>query len=199
MGHFLPFRLVTGVLVLIWIAALLGTARPIVLMSSPTIDYIGEAKVPPEVGDMTKLLDDYGVHTPRPHTKFEIMLAAANTVLGHPPRADTWEEMTKIKATPAVGNAVREWSFLGLPFGWVSEEDPAVMFVRNDWGIVYTGLKPGAWEMVNKANGRDVTKAALYPFWTHTWGWLMVLGGLFAGWLWNRGNARRREELGLID
>ena len=201
MGHFLPFRLALVVLVLAWVGAILGTDRSLILGSRPMIDYAGEAKVPEEVGDMTKLLDDYGVHTRLPRNRFEEMLRGANTLLGHPPRGLDYDDLSTM-TKPVVGYAVREWSFLGLALGWQADPEPAyqpaVMYAHTDWEQIYSGLKPGAWEQVNRANGRDVTKVALYPFWNHTWGWLVVLWGFITFWLWSRANARRREELGII-
>jgi hypothetical protein len=198
MGHYTPFRIAAGLMIAFLVGAILFADRSIILTQRLTITHVSDIpKIPPELGDLVAQLDDYGVHTRDDHTKFMQMLWAANTMLGHPPKPASFDNMTK----PAAGRFVLEWNFLGMPFGWSSQERQYsdVIYVRNDWGWLYTPIKPQAWEMINKANGRDVREIAIYPFWNHTWGWLFVLGLIGTWLLWNRGNVRRREELGLID
>ena len=193
MGN-LPFKLVVGALVVIVAGSILFSERFIVLQNRPAIAHLSSVRIPPELGDSIGALDSYGVHLRREHSKFETMLRAANTMLGHPPAPDSFANMTE----PALGYSVREWSFLGLPFGY-STEYAHVLYVRNDWGTIYSPLTPQGWEMLDKANKRDLKTGNLFPFWMHLWGWGVVLLGLGALWLWHRGNVRRREEYGLID
>ena len=198
MGHYTPFKVAAAVMIATLVGSILFAERSIILTRRLTIVHVSDIKtIPTELGDLTGQLDEYGVHTRDDRSKFVQMLNAANTMLGHPPRPASFDHMTK----PAAGRFVLEWNFLGMPFGWTSEapEYRDVIYVRNDWGWLYTPIKPQAWEMINKANGRDVRAMTIHPFWAHIWGWLYVLGLLVTWGLWNRGNVLRREELGLID
>lgn len=194
MGHYTPFRIAAALMVVMLVGSILFSGRFIVLSDRPTVVYLSAIKMAPEAGDLVGELDDYGVHMRHERSKFVEMLRSANTMLGHPPRPDSFDNMT----APMMGYSVREWSFMGMPFGWKTDMGP-VLYVNNDWGVIYGQLRPKALEEINKANGRDVTQVTIYPFWIHTWGWLFVLGAIGTWWLWNRGNQRRREELGLID
>lgn len=190
MKYQLPTMVLAGVLIVFLFCTALFGHRPIVLAQSPAVMHIGSATIPAELGDMIGVIDEYGVHVPRPPSKFDLALAH----WGFRQAPASYGNMT----VPAVGYSVQEWTFLGLPFGW-SKSDGDVLYVTNDWGKLYAPLYPETWEAINKANGRDVTRAAIVPFWNHAWGWLFVLGLGLVFWLWQRGNARRREALGLID
>jgi len=194
MKYQLPTIVVASVLVVsLFLIALFGH-RPIVLAQSPAVMHVGSATIPPELGDMIGVIDEYGVHVPLPPSKADLALAHWGMLAGFRPQPASYANMT----APAVGYSVQEWTFLGLPFGW-SKSDGNVLYVSNDWGKLYAPMYPKTWETINKANGRDVTKATIYPFWNHTWGWLFVLALGLVAWLWRRGTARRREDLGLID
>lgn len=193
MGYW-PFRVAVTAFVLALVSAVLFSERYIVLQSRPAIGHLASVKIPPELGDTIGALDDYGVHMQRERSKFENMLRAANTILGHPPKPDSFDNMT----APAIGYSIREWAFLGMPFGY-STEYGHVLYVRNDWGVIYSPLTDGGWAQLDKANGRDLRAGNFFPFWLHIWGWGVVLLGLLTVWLWHRGNVRRREALGLID
>ena len=190
MKYNLPAIIVASVLAVFLFGVMLFGHRPIVLAQSPMVMHVGSAKIPPSMGDIIGVIDNYGVHVPTPPSKFELALAH----WGFRPMRGSYDNMSE----PMIGYSVQEWTFLGLPFGW-TKNDGNVVYVTNDWGRLYAPMWPERWEEINKLNGRDVNAVMVRPFWAHAWGWLYVLGWLFAGWLYQRGNARRREELGLID
>lgn len=190
----LPFMLAAAALILAIVGAVLFSERYIVLQNRPAIGHLGSVKIPAEFTDTVGELDSFGVHLRRERSKFENMLRSANTLLGHPPKPDSFDNMTE----PMLGYSVREWAFLGMPFGY-STEYGDVLYVRNDWGTIYSPLRDEGWAMLEKANGGDPRKGKLFPFWLHSWGWGVVLLGLLTLFLWHRGNVRRREALGLID
>lgn len=189
-----PFKLLIGVLTLVLLWALFGSERLWVLNSRPMIIHRTSIKIPPQMTDLIAAIDYYGVHLPREPSKAERALRNLLNLNGIAAPIDSFDHMTD----PAMGYSVREWGFVGMPFGYTTEEGP-VVYVRNDWGTLYSPLTEKGIAQLNAANGRDVTKGGIYPFWTHLWGWAFVFGLGLAGWLWSRGNARRREELGLID
>lgn len=190
MKYNLPAIIVASVLAVFLFGVALFDHRPTVLAQSPAVIHTGEATLPPDMGDMVGVIDEYGVHIPTPPSKFELALRH----FGVPLAPASYANMSK----PMIGYSVQEWSFLGMPFGW-TKNDGDVVYVTYDSGVNYAPMWPERWAEINKLNGRDVTAITIRPFWNHTWGWLYVLGWLFAGWLYQRGNARRREELGLID
>jgi hypothetical protein len=92
---------------------------------------------------------------------------------------------------------MREWAFLGMPFGFYTENGH-VLYVRDNWQTIYIPLSDKGVEALASANGHDVTKGYIYPYWTHLWGWLFAAGIGLAVYLWLRRAARIREEEGII-
>jgi len=194
MKYYLPFWLAATAMALMLLGSIFFSGRFIVLSDPPVIAHLSAVKIPPELGDMVGVLDEYGVHLQRRRSRVEIALTNAQRLSGAQLEPSSYGNMTE----PMIGYSIREWGFLGMPFGW-KREYGTVLYVKNDWGMLYSELKPGAWDVINKANGRDVTRDGFFPFWNHIWGWLFILGLIGAWWLWQRGNDRRREDLGLID
>jgi len=188
----LPLKLVAGALTLVLLWALLGSERYLVLSNRPMIVHLSAIKTGPEMGDLIAELDNYGVHLPRQPGKLETMATVALLANGGKLKPASFDHMT-----PALGYSVREWGFFGMPFGFYTEYGH-VLYMRNDWGTVYAPLSPEGLEQVNRANGRDVTKGTIYPYWAHLWGWAFLAGFALAIYLWLRRGARIREELGLI-
>lgn len=154
------------------------------------------AAIPPGSGelrdDLDRIVSMFGVHVPQRPNKAEQIyqtLAAA----GQAPRA----RMKDNYQPPRLGHAVRQWSFLGMPFGWHSELG-FVLYSRDRWELVAAPLGEEGRAMLQREVGRDLTQGFLFPFWVHSWGWLYLAGVALWGWLYHRSVVRGREELGII-
>jgi len=144
------------------------------------------------LANLGQLVHDYGVHVPHPPTKAESLYQLLVLAGRAPPARITGEY-----ARPRYGYSVREWSFLGMPFGWYSEYG-YVLYSRNRWELVETPLGPEGHAQLMQEVGRDLRQGFFFPFWAHAWGWLYVAAVALYGWLYHRSVVRRREALGLI-
>jgi hypothetical protein len=144
------------------------------------------------LSNLERLVDRYGVHVPHPPTKaqrlYQILVLA-----GRAPPARLSADYQR----PRYGYSVREWSFLGMPFGWYSEYG-FVLYSDSRWELVETPLIEAGHAMLMKEVGHDLRKGFFFPFWAHAWGWLYVAGVALWGWLYHRAIVRRREELGIL-
>lgn len=190
----LPFKIVVAVLGVVLLYAMIGTERFWVLHDRPVIAHMTTIAGATESRDLVSELDDYGVHVARQPSKFEQFMLLYKLSRGIGPEPASFDHMT----APSIGYSIREIGFFGMPFGWYKEYGD-VLYVHNDWGDIYSNLTDKGLAEINKANGRDVTKGNLFPFWNHMWGWFWVAGLGLAWWLWHRAQVRRREALGLID
>lgn len=98
---------------------------------------------------------------------------------------------------PRLGYEVREWTFLGMPFGYYSELG-YVAYNEDADELVAAPLIEPAWAQLASETGGDLRRKGGYPFWQSTWGWLFVAGLLLWAWLRHRWVVRTREEQGLI-
>jgi hypothetical protein len=144
------------------------------------------------LSNLEMLVDRYGVHVPRQRTKAELLYQVL-TLAGRVPPA----RLTANYQRPRYGYSVREWSFLGMPFGWYSEYG-FVLYSRDRHELVETPLIDAGHAMLVKEVGRDLRQGFFLPFWAHTWGWLYIAGVALWGWLYHRSVVRRREALGII-
>ncbi|ATY32665.1 hypothetical protein CVN68_12335 [Sphingomonas psychrotolerans] len=87
---------------------------------------------------------------------------------------------------PRYGYSVREWTFLGMPFGWWTEYG-YVLYAEDRYELVEVPLADSVAARFRKEVGRDMGQGFFFPFWAHAW-----------GWLYYRSVVRRRAELGLI-
>ncbi|TGX52815.1 hypothetical protein E5A73_14350 [Sphingomonas gei] len=149
----------------------------------------GSGKV---LSNLEYLVGAYGVHVPHPPTKAQLLYQVL-VLAGRAPPA----QLVAAYQRPRFGYSVREWSFLGMPFGWYSEYG-FVLYSNNRWKLVETPLIEAGNEQLMQEVGRDLRQGFFFPFWAHAWGWLYVAGIAFWGWLYHRSVVRRREELGIL-
>lgn len=187
------FSLVAGALAILLLYALVFSDRYWVAASRPTVDSLGEVKVPPELGDMISAIDDYGVHIERVPSKAELYLAMKLAQYGVRKQIASHDNMS----APRLGYSVRETTFLGMPF-WYAADYGHVLYFSSDWGVVAAPLTDIGFTALNKANGRDLRATSMIPWWSHLWGWLFVAGLGLAIWLWHRRTVRWRAENDLI-
>jgi len=149
----------------------------------------GSGKV---LSNLEYLVSQYGVHVPHAPTKaqrlYQMLVLAGRAP---PARIDVGFQR------PRFGYSIREWSFLGMPFGWYSEYG-FVLYSDNRWELVETPLIEAGNEQLMQEVGRDLRQGFFFPFWAHAWGWLYVAAVALWGWLYHRSAVKRREELGLI-
>lgn len=146
----------------------------------------------PGLQDLPQWVYSGGVHVPVEHGKAVQMILRLTTGQTH--LAPVWGDQ---KIWPALGYGVREWTFLGMPFGYVSELGPS-LYTRTPRETVIAGLGEPGMELLQKELGRDPMAGFVYPFWRHLWGWLFVAGVALWGWLYHRSVLRRRAEEGWI-
>jgi hypothetical protein len=141
---------------------------------------------------LAQFVDWGGVHVPREPSKAVLLyrlLARAGRV--PPAKPAPW------RVEPRYGVSIREWSFLGMPFGWWREWGP-VLYAENRYELMEAPLGDAGVQLLNRRAGRDLAQGFVFPFWAHGWGWLYLAGVAWWGWLYHRGVVRRRAELGLI-
>jgi len=189
MPRLLPFQIMVAVLVLVFVGALVGSNRGLILSDRPMIAHIAEIK-PPRDFDLSEVLDDYGVHLVDPPGNVERYMLGRRT-------GDALAKDPGKTSAPAAGRSIKEMVFLCMPFGWFADLGD-VIYVRNDVETVYGQLNARGLDAVTRANGGDVFQRGFFPFWAHSWGWLWVAGLALTIWLWLRAQAKRREEEGLI-
>jgi hypothetical protein len=194
MPRLLPFQITVAVLALVFVGALVGTDRGLILSDRPMVAHIA-AITPPGDFDLAEVLDDYGVHLVHPPGNVERYMLGQQT-------GDALARKSYGKTSaPAAGRSIRELAFLCMPFGWFADSDFAsgdVVYIRNDVETVYSELNARGREALTRANGGDVFQRGIFPFWAHAWGWLWVLGVGLAIWFWLRAQAKRREAEGII-
>ncbi|HEX8301973.1 hypothetical protein [Sphingomonas sp.] len=187
------------------VAGVLIVALPVILLMSDRHWFLSDqhravahiADIPPNaqgqlLTNLDKIVAYGGVHVVREPTKAE-MLYQALVMAGRapPPR------ISNANAPLRYGRSIREWSFLGMPFGWY-EEFGYVVYTRNRWELVMAPLVPEADAELHREVGRDLKQGFFFPFWKHLWGWLYVALLAFWGWLYHRGIVQWREAEGII-
>ena len=189
-------NIVAGVLVVALPVILLMTDRHWVLSDQHrAVAHV--ADIPPNLsGELTRDLDRIvyygGIHVPREPTKAE-QLYRVLVLTGRAPPA----QLTLDRTPPRYGYSVREWSFLGMPFGWY-EEYGYVVYARDRWQLVMAPLIPEADAQLMKEVGRDLKRGFFFPFWAHLWGWLYVALVALWGWLYHRGVVEWRRAEGVM-
>lgn len=187
------------------VAGVLIAALPIILLVSDRHWFLSDqhravahvADIPADaqgalLANLEAIVASQGIHVVREPSKAERLhpfFVAAGLV---PP------ERSGIAKEPLrYGYSVREWSFLGMPFGWY-EEFGFLVYTRNRWELVMAPLVPAADAELHKEVGRDLRQGFFFPFWAHAWGWLYVALLAFWGWLHHRNIVRWREAQGII-
>lgn len=154
------------------------------------------AAIPEGQGPILARLSDIvalqGVHVPRTPSKAEqLYRLLVLSDRAPPPRVDFDARR------PRYGYSLREWSFLGMPFGWWNEMG-YVLYAEDRYELVEVSLTDSAAAAFQAEVGRDLRQGFFFPFWAHAWGWLYVAGVALYGWLHHRSVARRREQLGIL-
>jgi hypothetical protein len=144
------------------------------------------------LSDLERIVTWYGVHVPHERTKAQ-QLYQLLVLAGKAPPAQIKSDYQR----PRYGYSVREWSFLGMPFGWYTEYG-YVLYSNSREELVETPLIDAGHDALMQEVGRDLRKGFFFPFWAHAWGWLYVAAVALFGWLYYRAAERRREELGII-
>ncbi len=144
------------------------------------------------LSNLEYLVREYGVHVLRTPTKAQ-RLYQLLVLAGRAPPA----QLSSAYQGPRFGYSIREWSFLGMPFGWYTEYG-FVLYSEDRWELVETPLIEAGNEQLMQEVGRDLRQGFFFPFWAHAWGWLYVAAVALWGWLYHRSVVQRRAELGLI-
>jgi hypothetical protein len=207
-GHFVSFGTVNrgrGAMLRKILAGVLLVALPVILLLSERDWVLSDqrkavadvAAIPANssgalLSDLDRIVDYFGVHVPHPPTKAE-QLYQILVLAGRAPPANHAD----VYQRPRYGYSIREFSFLGMPFGWFSEYG-FVLYTRDRWEMVEAPLNKDGAARLRKEVGRDLGAGFFFPFWAHAWGWLYVAAVALFGWLYYRAAERRREELGII-
>jgi hypothetical protein len=187
------------------IAGVLIAALPVILLLSErhwflsdqhrAVDHVADIPTEgrgPLLANLDRLVLQQGVHVVREQSKAErlypILVGAGVLPAG---RIDGGNEPLRY------GYSVREWSFLGMPFGWY-EELGYVVYTRNRMELVMAPLVPEADAELHKEVGRDLRQGFFFPFWAHVWGWLYVALLALWGWLHHRKIVQWREAEGIL-
>lgn len=187
------------------LAGVLIVALPVILLLSERDWFLSDqyktvadvAAIPANssgelLSNLDHIVEYFGVHVPHPPTKAE-QLYQLLVLAGRAPPANH----APVYQRPRYGYSIREFSFLGMPFGWFSEYG-YVLYTRDRWELVEAPLNEDGGAMLRKEVGRDLGQGFFFPFWAHAWGWLYVAGVALWGWLQYRFLERRREEAGII-
>jgi hypothetical protein len=207
-GYFVSFGAVNrgrGTMLRKILAGVLIVALPVILLLSERDWVLSDqhkavadvAAIPANasgalVSDLDRIVDYFGVHVPHPSTKAE-QLYQILALAGRVPPAVHAPDYQR----PRYGYSIREFSFLGMPFGWFSEYG-YVVYTRDRWQLVEAPLNEDGAARLRKEIGRDLGAGFFFPFWAHAWGWLYVAGVALWGWLQFRWLKRQREEAGII-
>ncbi|MDT8759945.1 hypothetical protein MZO42_14680 [Sphingomonas psychrotolerans] len=191
----MPVKLFGGALIVALVVILLMSPRDWVL--SDQRRAVADVAALPEgsgkvLSNLEYLVGQYGVHVPHTPTKAQ-QLYQILVLAGRVPPA----RLASSYQRPRFGYSIREWSFLGMPFGWYSEYG-FVLYSNDRRELVETPLIEAGNEQLMQEVGRDLRQGFFFPFWAHAWGWLFVAAVGLWGWLYHRSVVRQREELGLI-
>ncbi|WP_294092524.1 hypothetical protein [Sphingomonas sp.] len=187
------------------VAGVLIVALPVILLMSDrhwflsdqhrAVDHVADIPADakgPMVANLERIVSHEGVHVVREPTKaeslYQLLVLAGRAP---PPRISGEHEPLRY------GYSVREWSFLGMPFGWY-EEFGYVVYTRNRWELVMAPFLPSYDAELHREVGRDLKQGFFFPFWAHSWGWLYVALLAFWGCLYHRGIVKWREAEGII-
>lgn len=187
------------------LAGLLIVALPVILLLSERDWFLSDqhkavadvAAIPANssgklLSNLDHIVEYFGVHVPHPPTKAE-QLYQLFVLAGRAPPANH----APVYQRPRYGYSIREFSFLGMPFGWFSEYG-YVLYTKDRWELVEAPLNDDGAAMLRQEVGRDLGQGFFFPFWAHAWGWLYLAGVALWGWLQYRWLERRREEAGII-
>ena len=189
-------NILAGVLIVSLIVILMLSDRDWVLSDQyRAVSHVGDVPASvtgPIADELPEIVRWGGVHVPRRYNKAELFYHFLVSV-GRVPPANT----SDAPGPPQLGYSVREWSFLGMPFGYYTEYGH-VIYTETRHELVAAQLLPRATEQFHKELGRDPAQGFFFPFWEHVWGWLFVLGVAAWGWLQFRSMVRAREAAGII-
>lgn len=160
----MPVKLFGGALIAALVVILLMSPRDWVL-SDQRRAVADVAAIPEGQGEILANLPEIvaaqGVHVPRGLTKAEQLYRLLVLTGRAPPSRIDFDAQR-----PRFGYSIREWSFLGMPFGWWSEYG-YVLYAEDRYEMVEVPLTEEAAARFRDEVGHDLAQGFFFPFWAH--------------------------------